>query len=116
MPQNVLITGAGKAVGLGFNLVLRYLEAGDYVAATIRKPCAELEELQKQYSDKLTILTMDIGSTSSVQAAAEELAMRFDHPPDQHFRLFQRQIRSQRYPYRPEDKQTGTHPAPLRRS
>ena len=27
MPQNVMITGAGKAVGLGFNLVRRYLEA-----------------------------------------------------------------------------------------
>lgn len=28
MSQNVMITGAGKAVGLGFSLVLRYLEAG----------------------------------------------------------------------------------------
>ncbi len=31
MSQNVMITGAGKASGLGFNLVLRYLEAGDNV-------------------------------------------------------------------------------------
>jgi NAD(P)-dependent dehydrogenase (short-subunit alcohol dehydrogenase family) len=29
MSQNVMITGAGKAVGLGFNMVLRYLEAGE---------------------------------------------------------------------------------------
>ena len=29
MSQNVMITGAGKAVGLGFNMVLRYLD-GDY--------------------------------------------------------------------------------------
>lgn len=42
MSKNVMITGAGKAVGLGFNLVLRYLEAGDKVVATIRKPCPEL--------------------------------------------------------------------------
>lgn len=28
MSQNVMITGAGKAVGLGFNIALRYLEAG----------------------------------------------------------------------------------------
>ncbi len=62
MNQNVMVTGAGKAVGLGFNLVLRYLEAGCKVAATIRKPCAELEELQKQYDEKLIILTMDISS------------------------------------------------------
>lgn len=29
MSQNVLVTGAGKAAGLGFNLVLRYLEAAE---------------------------------------------------------------------------------------
>lgn len=46
MSQNVMITGAGKAVGLGFNMVLRYLEAGDNVAATVRKPCAELDDLK----------------------------------------------------------------------
>ena len=55
MSQNVMVTGAGKAVGLGFNLVLRYLEAGDNVAATIRKPCAELDNLKKQYGDRLVI-------------------------------------------------------------
>ena len=74
-----MITGAGKAVGLGFNLVLRYLEAGDTVAATVRKPCAELDELKTKYGDKLTILTMDIGRTESVQAAAAELSENFDH-------------------------------------
>ncbi|MBP5606025.1 MAG: SDR family NAD(P)-dependent oxidoreductase, partial [Ruminiclostridium sp.] len=79
MSQNVMITGAGKAVGLGFNLVLRYLEAGDTVAATVRKPCAELDELKNKYGDKLTILTMDIGNTESVQAAADELSKQLDH-------------------------------------
>lgn len=79
MNQNVMVTGAGKAVGLGFNLVLRYLEAGCKVAATIRKPCPELEELQKQYGEKLIILTMDISSTESVEAAAKELAGKIDH-------------------------------------
>lgn len=66
MSQNVMVTGAGKVVGLGFNLVLRYLEAGDNVVATIRKPCAELDELKSQYGDKLTILTMDISNSESV--------------------------------------------------
>ncbi|MCR4645351.1 MAG: SDR family NAD(P)-dependent oxidoreductase [Oscillospiraceae bacterium] len=79
MPQNVMITGAGKAVGLGYNLVLRYLEAGDTVVATIRKPCPELAALQEQYGEKLTVLTMDIGSTASVQAAADALAKKTDH-------------------------------------
>ena len=77
--MNVMVTGAGKAVGLGFNFVLRYLEAGDTVVATIRKPCAELEELKAQYGEKLIILTMDISSTSSVEDAAAELSTRLDH-------------------------------------
>ena len=79
MPQNVMITCAGKAVGLGFNLVRRYLEAGDTVVATIRKPCPELDELQKQYGERLIILTMDISSTASVQAAANFLLEKLDH-------------------------------------
>lgn len=31
MDQVVMVTGAGKKVGLGFNLVKRYLENGDTV-------------------------------------------------------------------------------------
>ena len=79
MNQNVMITGAGKAVGLGFNLVLRYLESGDTVVATIRKPCPELDELKEKYGEKLIILTMDIGSTPSVESAAKELEDKIDH-------------------------------------
>ena len=79
MSQSVMVTGAGKAVGLGFNLVLRYLEAGDNVVATIRKPCAELDELKSQYGDKLTILTMDISNSESVNNAASELSAKMDH-------------------------------------
>ena len=79
MNQNVMVTGAGKAVGLGFNLVLRYLEAGDTVVATVRKECKELNELQQQYGDKLIILTMDISSTQSVEAATKSLSGRLDH-------------------------------------
>ncbi len=74
MSQNVMITGTGKAVGLGFNLVLRYLEAGDNVVTTIRKPCPELDDLKKRYADRLTMLTMDISNTESVQTAADELS------------------------------------------
>ena len=74
MPQTVLITGTGRPYALGFNLVKRYLENGDQVFASIRRPSEALEALQKEYPDRLHILTMDIASTPSVNAAAEEAA------------------------------------------
>ena len=77
--MNVMVTGTGREVGLGYNLVLRYLEAGDNVVATVRKESQALETLQEKYGDKLTILTMDISSTPSVEAAASELAKSMDH-------------------------------------
>jgi NAD(P)-dependent dehydrogenase (short-subunit alcohol dehydrogenase family) len=72
MLQTVLVTGTGRPYALGFNLVKRYLEAGDRVFASIRRPSEALEALQKEYPDQLHILTMDISSTESVQAAAAE--------------------------------------------
>ena len=79
MSQTVLITGTGRPYALGFNLVRRYLENGDRVFASIRRPSEALEALQKEYPDQLHILTMDIASTASVNAAAEEAARRTDH-------------------------------------
>ena len=72
--QHVLITGTGREMALGFNFVRRYLENGDVVIATIRHPSEALEKLQKQYPDTLHILTMDLSSTDSVNAAAVEAA------------------------------------------
>ena len=72
MAQTVLITGTGRPYALGFNMVRRYLENGDRVFATIRRPSDALEELRGAYPDQLRILTMDISRTESVQAAAEE--------------------------------------------
>jgi len=72
MPQTVLITGTGRPYALGFNLVKRYLENGDHVFATIRRPSEALEGLKNEYPDNLHILTMDISSTESVNAAAKE--------------------------------------------
>ena len=74
MPQTVLITGTGRPYALGFNLVKRYLEHGDRVLASIRRPSEALEKLQLQYPDRLYILTMDIASTASVNQAAQEAA------------------------------------------
>lgn len=74
MRQNVFITGTGRKQALGFNFVKRYLEQGDCVIATARKPSEALDELKKQYPDSLHIFMMDIGSTESVEKVAEEVA------------------------------------------
>ena len=72
MGQNVLITGTGRKQALGFNLVLRYLEQGDTVFAGVRKPSEALNaRCRAEYPETLHILTMDIGSTASVEAAVQ---------------------------------------------
>ncbi len=79
MSQNVLITGTGRPYALGFNLVRRYLENGDCVFASVRKPSEALEALKKEYPERLHILTMDISSTDAVNAAAQEAEKITDH-------------------------------------
>lgn len=74
MKQHVLVTGIGREMALGFNFVLRYLEQGDHVIATVRKPSEALERLKLKYPDPLTVLVMELSSTESVNAAAEEAA------------------------------------------
>ena len=74
MAQTVLITGTGRPYALGFNLVRRYLENGDRVLASVRRPSEALESLREAYPERLRILTMDIASTASVEAAAMEAA------------------------------------------
>ncbi|MBR1686827.1 MAG: SDR family NAD(P)-dependent oxidoreductase [Clostridia bacterium] len=79
MAQTVLITGTGRPYALGFNLVRRYLEAGDTVFASIRKPSEALEKLAQSCPERLHILHMDIASTESVNAAAREAVGITDH-------------------------------------
>ena len=79
MGQTVLITGTGRPYALGYNLVRRYLENGDCVFATIRRPSEALESLKKEYPDRLHILTMDISSTESVSTAAKEAETLTSH-------------------------------------
>ena len=79
MNQYVLITGTGREMALGFNFVRRYLEQGDHVIATVRKPSEALERLQAQWPDTLHIQLMDIGSTESVNAAASAVAAYAPH-------------------------------------
>lgn len=79
MAKNVMITGTGRSYALGYNMVLRYLENGDNVIATVRKESSELNELKETYGDKLFIVNMDIGSTESVNAAKEQVEKHFEH-------------------------------------
>lgn len=79
MIKNVMITGTGRSYALGYNLVLRYLENGDNVIATVRRPSIELDELKKRYPGQLYILMMDIGSTESVRKAKGALPDSIDH-------------------------------------
>ena len=60
-----------QEASLGFNPARRYAENGDQVIATVRKPSEALEALRAEHPGNLHILTMDIGSTASVSAAAE---------------------------------------------
>jgi NAD(P)-dependent dehydrogenase (short-subunit alcohol dehydrogenase family) len=77
--SNVFVTGTGREQALGFNFVLRYLEQGDNVIASIRKPSEALEKLKEKYPDTLNIITMDISDSASVKAAAEETAKIFPY-------------------------------------
>lgn len=79
MAKNIMITGTGRKFALGYNMVLRYLENGDNVIATVRKESPELEALKEQYGDRLYIAMMDIGNTESVRAAKAAVEKEFDH-------------------------------------
>lgn len=41
-----MLTRAGRSYALGYNMVLRYLENGDKVIATVRKSYPDLENLR----------------------------------------------------------------------
>lgn len=79
MSNVVMVTGTGRSYALGYNIALRYLEAGDTVIATIRKPSADIDKLKEQYGDKLIVATMDLLDTASVNAAAREVSEVTDH-------------------------------------
>ena len=79
MSDIVMITGTGRSYALGYNLVLRYLEAGDTVIATIRKASPDIDALKEKYGDRLIVATMDLLDTASINAAAGEVAAKVDH-------------------------------------
>ncbi|MBP5252680.1 MAG: SDR family NAD(P)-dependent oxidoreductase [Lachnospiraceae bacterium] len=79
MSDTVMVTGTGRSYALGYNIALRYLEAGDTVIATIRKTSPDIDALKEKYGDKLIVVTMDLTDTASVNAAAAEVSGKVDH-------------------------------------
>lgn len=69
--MRVFITGANR--GLGLELTRQYLERGDHVFAASRQPdqATELQQLRRQYADRLVLLPLDVASADSIAAAAQ---------------------------------------------
>jgi NAD(P)-dependent dehydrogenase (short-subunit alcohol dehydrogenase family) len=76
MTQTVLITGAGRGLGLALTQV--FLEAGLRVVAGERKPSRELDRLKAAHEARLSRVTLDQSSTESVRSAAAEVASALD--------------------------------------
>jgi NAD(P)-dependent dehydrogenase (short-subunit alcohol dehydrogenase family) len=78
MMKTWLITGTSS--GLGRLLAERLLQRGDRVVATLRREGA-LDDLRKQYDDRLHVLTLDVTDSRAVRAniaAAFEAMGRID--------------------------------------
>ena len=71
---NILVTGASR--GIGYELVLQYSEMGHRVYATCRalNNSGPLNALAANSSGRITVHSMDVGSTESVISCAEELS------------------------------------------
>ncbi|MDO7847112.1 SDR family oxidoreductase [Hymenobacter sp. M29] len=76
--MRVFITGANR--GLGLELTRQYLERGDQVFATSRKPAeaGDLHRLRRQYPDRLTLLPLDVASADSIAAAVQAVQSATD--------------------------------------
>jgi len=74
--KNVLITGAGRGLGLEFTRQL--LDAGERVFATIRDPAnaPALKALRTDAGDRLQLLQLDVAEPKSIEAMAQELTTR----------------------------------------
>lgn len=76
--KTVFITGADR--GVGYSLCECFVEGGWYVLAGQFLPeWTQLKELKEKYPDRLELISLDVGSTESVQAAAAKTAELCDH-------------------------------------
>ena len=76
--MRIFITGANR--GLGLELTRQYLERGDQVFATSRQPAqaADLQQLRRQYADRLVLLALDVTSAESLAAAVQAVGAQTD--------------------------------------
>jgi len=67
--KNVLITGADRGIGLALCKI--FLENGWKVfAGQFLKDWAELDALKKEYGERLSLISLDVGNAASVKQAA----------------------------------------------
>jgi NAD(P)-dependent dehydrogenase (short-subunit alcohol dehydrogenase family) len=74
MTQQVLISGSNRGIGLAF--VQQYLEFDAHIFATCRDPqnADALQQLQKQYPTKISILKLEITDTSNVAQVVKSIS------------------------------------------
>jgi len=72
--RRVLVTGAGR--GLGLEFVRQCIARGDRVFAAVRQPDAsdDLKGLAAANVERVTVLEMDVGDAHSIGAARDEVA------------------------------------------
>ena len=72
---NALIVGASQGIGLGFVKSLLQQDNFKFIYATYRNPdtAGELLDLEKQYSERLKCLQVDITDESQIAAAIKEI-------------------------------------------
>jgi NAD(P)-dependent dehydrogenase (short-subunit alcohol dehydrogenase family) len=68
-PQRILVTGAGR--GLGLEFTRHYLARGEHVFATCRRPAAAraLAALGAAHPDRLTIVPLDVTDAGAIRTA-----------------------------------------------
>ena len=76
--QRVLITGAGR--GLGLELTRQCLKRGDYVFAGARHPekAPHLQELKTIYPDQLQIVALEVTDSASIEKSYETVRAQVD--------------------------------------
>lgn len=74
MARSWFVTGSSR--GLGRDIVIAALEAGDSVAATARK-VSDLEDLVETYGDRILPLSLDVTDASGAASALAETVERF---------------------------------------
>ena len=75
--MNVLVTGAGRGLGLSFVRV--YLEKGDRVFAGVRGEASQgLSALLEEFPNMLSVIPLDVTSTDSCREAAAKVTDKLD--------------------------------------